>query len=147
MPRRGSVLFIGLVAAFLKMFSLGGIVITPMIGIVMESLLAEIVLSVMGKPRRLSFLLAGGAATFWPLVHPFFTQGLLAGQGLLTIYNRTLQKGAQMLGLDASAILIILAVLVVGHILIGVVAGFVAWDAGKVIEKRLQSPLGSGESS
>jgi hypothetical protein len=146
-PRRGSVLFIGLVTAFLKMFSLGGIVINPIIGIVMESLLAEMVLSAMGKPRRLSFILAGGAATFWPFVHPFFTQGLLAGQGMLTIYNRTLQKGAQMLGLDVSAILVILAALIAGHILIGVVAGLVAWDAGKVIEKRLQSSAGTGEAA
>lgn len=44
-PRTGSVLFIGLVTAFLKMFSLGGIVLNPMIGIVAESVLAEVALT------------------------------------------------------------------------------------------------------
>jgi hypothetical protein len=146
-PRRGSVLYIGLVAAFLKMFSLGGIVMMPMVGIIMESLLAEIVLSVMGQPRRLSFMVAGAAAVCWTLVHPFFTQGLLAGQGIFTVYSWTLQKGAKMLGLPPSAIPVILGLLLAGHILIGVAAGLVAWDAGKVIEKRLQSPLGTGESA
>jgi hypothetical protein len=146
-PRKGSVLYIGLVAAFLKMFSLGGIVMMPMIGIIMESLLAEIVLSVMGRPRRLSFVLAGAAATFWPLIHPFVTQGLLAGQGIFTVYSWTLQKGAKVLGLPPSAIPIILGALVAGHILIGVVAGFVAWDAGRLIEKRLQASLGTEEST
>lgn len=146
-PRKGSVLYIGLVAAFLKMFSLGGIVMMPMIGIIMESLLAEIVLTVMGQPRRLSFILAGAAATFWPLIHPFFTQGLLAGQGILTVYNWTLQKGAKMLGLSPSAVLIILGAVIAAHILIGMVAGLVAWDAGRLIEKRLQSPLSTEESA
>lgn len=146
-PRRGSVLFIGLVTAFLKMFSLGGIVLMPMIGIIMESLLADIVLSATGRPRRLTFVIAGGLATFWPFVHPFFTQGILAGQGMLTVYNWTIQKGAKMLGLAPSAILVVLAILIVAHILIGVVAGLVAWDAGKVIAKRMQTPLGTGETA
>ena len=35
-PQRGSVFFIGVVAAFLKMFSIGGIVILPVFGILME---------------------------------------------------------------------------------------------------------------
>ena len=41
-PRPGSIVFIGLVTAFLKMFSLGGIIIYPVIGIIAESILAEL---------------------------------------------------------------------------------------------------------
>ncbi len=136
-PRVGSVLFIGLVTAFLKMFSLGGIVVTPMIGIVAESLLAEIALTAMGKSRRVSFMIAGATATFWPLVHPFFTQGILAGTGLVTIYTRTIEKGAKLLGFDPSAVTIILIALVIIHLLIGCVAGLIAWDAGRVAQARL----------
>jgi hypothetical protein len=140
-PRRGSILFIGLVTAFLKMFSLGGIVVSPMIAIVAESLLAEIAVSALGKPRRLSFIAAGGLATFWSLIHPFFTQGILAGSGIATVYGWTIERGARLLGMDASAVLMVLAALIAIHILLGVVAGWVAWDAGKVIEARLQAPL------
>ncbi|MEJ2554713.1 MAG: hypothetical protein P8186_00455, partial [Anaerolineae bacterium] len=111
-PRTGSVLFIGLVTALLKMLSLGGIVLNPMIGIVAESLLAEVVLSLWGRPRRASFVVAGGLAVFWPFVHPFFTQGILAGQGILTVYGWTLEKGANLLGLDPSALLLVLGGLV-----------------------------------
>lgn len=137
-PRPGSVLFIGLVAAFLKMFSLGGIVINPMIGIVAESLLAEGALTLLGRPRRASLIVAGSLATFWPFVHPFFTQGILAGAGLLAIYQRTLTNGARLLGLDAAAVIPILAGLILIHLLIGAVAGELAWDAGQVIQKRLR---------
>jgi len=137
-PRTGSVLFIGLVTAFLKMFSLGGIVINPMIGIIAESLLAEVALTALGQPRRLSFIVAGALATFWPFVHPFFTQGILAGAGILTIYQRTLTNGARLLGLDPSAVVLILVGLIAVHLLIGSIAGWLAWDAGRVVQARLR---------
>jgi ABC-type thiamin/hydroxymethylpyrimidine transport system permease subunit len=141
-PRTGSVLFIGLVTALLKMLSLGGIVLNPMIGIVAESLLAEVVLSLWGRPRRASFVVAGGLAVFWPFVHPFFTQGILAGQGILTVYGWTLEKGANLLGLDPSALLLILGGLIGVHLLIGIIAGLLAWDAGRIVQLRLRpSPL------
>ena len=40
-PRRGSVLTVGLVSALLKAFSLGSIVLSPMLSILAEALLAE----------------------------------------------------------------------------------------------------------
>jgi hypothetical protein len=146
-PQTGSVLFIGLVTSFLKMFSVGGIVLTPIIGILAESLLVEAVLTALGKPRRASFLVAGGLATFWPFVHPFFTQGMLAGAGIATIYERTLTNGARALGLDPSAVVVVLAALIGLHVLVGVVAGFLAWDAGRVVQARLRPArqAGSGE--
>ncbi len=137
-PRTGSVLFIGLVTAFLKMFSLGGVVITPIIGILAESLLAEAALTALGQPRRVSFIVAGALATFWPFVHPFFTQGVLAGSGILTIYERTLSNGARTLGLAPSAVGLILAGLIGLHLCMGVVAGLVAWDASRVVQARLR---------
>jgi ABC-type thiamin/hydroxymethylpyrimidine transport system permease subunit len=137
-PRTGSVLFIGLVTALLKMLSLGGIVLNPMIGIVAESLLAEVALTLWGRPRRASFVVAGGLAVFWPFVHPFFTQGILAGQGILTVYGWTLEKGANLLGLDPSALLLVLGGLIGVHVLIGIIAGLLAWDAGRIVQLRLR---------
>jgi ABC-type thiamin/hydroxymethylpyrimidine transport system permease subunit len=145
-PRTGSVLFIGLVTACLKMFSLGGIVLSPMLGIVMESFLAEATLTVLGRPRRLSFMLAGALATLWTLVHPFLTQGILAGSGILTIYERTLTNGARSLGLDPSVVLLVLAALIGLHLAIGGAAGWLAWDAGRVVQARLR-PAGTADAA
>lgn len=141
-PRRGSVLAIGIITALLKMFSVGGVVLNPMIGIFAEGLLAELALTIVGKPRRASFMAAGGLATLWPFFHPFLTQGILAGSGLFTIYERTIQKGAQALGLPATAILYVLAVLIAVHIGIGLASGFIAWDAGRVVQARLRPDVG-----
>lgn len=145
-PRRGSVLFIGLVTAFLKMFSVGGIVLSPMLGIIVESLLAEAALTVLGRPRRLSFCVAGALATLWTLVHPFLTQGILAGAGIVTIYVRTLENGARVLGLNASAILLVLAALVALHLALGAAGGLLAWDAGRVVQSRLR-PTGTAAAA
>ncbi len=137
-PRRGSVLLIGLVTACVKMLSVGGIVLNPMIGIVAEGVLAELTLSVLGRPRRLAFVLAGALATLWCFVHPFFTQGLLAGEGMLTVYGWTIQNGARLLRLDASAALLVLGLVVGIHLAIGTVAGLLAWDAGRLVAGRLR---------
>jgi hypothetical protein len=137
-PRRGSVLAIGIVTALLKMFSIGGIVLMPMIGILAEALLAELVLIILGKPGRVRFMIAGAVATLWPFFHPFFTQGILAGSGIFTIYERTIQTGARTLGLPANAVFYVLAALIVLHIGIGLVSGLLAWDAGRVIQSRLR---------
>ncbi|HUW14610.1 MAG TPA: hypothetical protein VM537_33125, partial [Anaerolineae bacterium] len=66
-PRRGATLFIGVIAALLKLFSLGGVVVGPMIGILGEALVAEIALSIAGRPRRIGFMLAGALGVVWPL--------------------------------------------------------------------------------
>ena len=44
----------------LKLFSLGGVVLGPMLAILAEALVAEIVLSLFKRPRRFAFILAGG---------------------------------------------------------------------------------------
>jgi hypothetical protein len=145
-PRRGSVFFIGVVTALLKMLSLGGIVINPMIAILAESLAAELVLIPFGAPRRLGFVIAGGAATLWCLLHPFLTQGVLAGRGVLTIYKQTLETGAGLLGLGETVVVGILAALVAAYFLIGAICGFAAWDLGRVVSRRLRTSLRYAEA-
>ncbi|MCZ7672122.1 MAG: hypothetical protein M5U34_35850 [Chloroflexi bacterium] len=133
-PKRGSTLFIGVIAMLLKLFSLGGVVMGPMIGIFGEAVAAELVLSMGGKPRRALFVLAGAAATLWPLIQPFITGPLLFGQSLFTTWLNLLDSGSRLLGIDASAILIILLGLVVIHLAIGSVAGFIAWSLGQQLQ-------------
>jgi ABC-type thiamin/hydroxymethylpyrimidine transport system permease subunit len=145
-PRRGSVIFIGVVTALLKMLSLGGIVINPMIAILAESLAAELALMPFAVPRRLGFVVAGGAATLWCLLHPFLTQGVLAGRGVLTIYQQTLETGAGLLGFDAEAVVVILAALVAAYVLIGAACGFAAWDLGRIVSRRLRTSLRYAEA-
>ncbi len=139
-PRAGAVFMISLVAAILKAFSVGGVVLNPMIAIVVEGLLAELGLAIGGRHRRLlPFLLAGVLAVNWSLVQPFFTQGVLAGQGVFLIYTRTLQRVADLLGLSPGMVVALVAIVVLAHSLVGLGAGAVAAGVGRQLTRRLRS--------
>lgn len=135
--KRGSVLYIGVVAALLKAFSLGGIVINPMLAIVVESALAEAGLWPSRHPRRSTYVLAGALAVSWDFFHQFFTQGLLAGRGIFTVYEWTLTQGAELLGLDAGAPLLVLALLLALRVSVGAVVGYLAWSLARAVRRRV----------
>jgi len=140
-PRRGSVLFIGLVTALLKMFSLGGIILNPMIAIVVESGLAELGLLPSARPRRWTFVLAGALAVSWDFFHRFFTQGILAGRGILEIYVWTIQEGTRLLGVGESAAVGVIAFLLALRVVVGVAVGLLAWSLAGAVRRRMGATL------
>lgn len=139
-PRRGSTLFIGAIAMLLKLFSIGGIVIGPLVGILFEALLAEIVLTIAGRPMRWAFMLSGALGVIWTLVQPFFTGWLLFGRDMFIVWLDLLDGGSRLLGLPADSAFLIVLALVVLYALIGCVAGLIAWGAARRIQLRLGHP-------
>jgi len=136
-PRRGSTLFIGVIACLLKLFSLGGVVIGPMIGILSEAVIAELVLSLSGKPRRLAFILAGGLGVAWTFTQPFVTNPLLFGRSLMTTWVTMLEQGGRLLGLGSEAALVIVLAMLAIHLAFGALAGWFAWDVGSQLQTRM----------
>jgi hypothetical protein len=136
-PRKGSTLFIGIIAAFLKLFSLGGVIIGPMIGIITEALAAELVLTAMGRPRRLSLVLAGALGVTWVLVQPFVTNTLLFGRTLFVVWLDLLDLGSRLLGIDTNAAFLILLALLLIHLAIGTLVGWLSWDIARLLQRRL----------
>jgi hypothetical protein len=136
-PQRGATLFIGVIAMILKLFSIGSVVIGPMIGILSEAIVAEVVLSLYRRPTRLALLIAGGLGVLWTLVQPFVTNPLLFGRGIFMVWLDTLDRGAQVFGLAPNAWVWILAILAVLHLSTGGAAGWLAWQAGLRIKERL----------
>ncbi len=136
-PRRGSTLFIGVIAMLLKLFSLGGVVIGPMIGILGESLVAELILSLGGQPGRVLFLLTGALGVAWSVLQPFITGPLIFGVSLLETWNNLLSQGSRTLGLETNAALLIVVGMVAIYMVIGAVAGWFAWGVGRGLQNRL----------
>lgn len=135
-PRRGSTLFIGVIAMILKLFSIGSVIIGPMIGILAEALIAEAVLSLFGRPSRLSFLVAGALAVLWTLVQPFFTGWLLFGRDMFVVWLDLIDEGSRLLGLNSNAALWIVIGLVALRFAIGGLSGWLAWQAGHLLQAR-----------
>lgn len=134
-PRRGAVLMIGLTAAFVKSFSLGGIVINPMLAIVMEAALTEAGLR-LGRGGRGAFALAGMAGSSWNFVHPFITQGLLAGWGIARVYGWLVHGPAQLIGLPSGYGWLVLLPLCGFNLVAGLVAGYVGWAVSQAVHRR-----------
>ncbi len=136
-PRIGSVLMIGIVAAILKMISIGGVKLGPLVAILAESVLMELGLVVVRQPRQRAFIFAGALATTWNFFHKFIMMWLLFGQGIYEVYVGMVQQGASLLRIQANYALVIIVILFLVRVGAGALAGFVAWDLGRVVRDRL----------
>lgn len=139
-PKRGATLFIGVIAMLLKLFSLGGVLIGPMIGILSEAFIAEIALSAAGAPSRRAFVAAGALGVAWTLLQPLVTGPLLFGRSLFTAWLDLLDRGSQLLGLSANAALVIALALLAIYAAAGALAGWLSWDLGQMLQVRLGRP-------
>jgi ABC-type thiamin/hydroxymethylpyrimidine transport system permease subunit len=136
-PNPGSVLFIGIVTALIKLLSPGGARLGPIVAILMQGLLMELSLWAGRRPRRWSFVLGGALAVAWNLPHKFIMMRLLFGRGILQVYTKMVQDGARMLALDVSAAVGILAILLLVRLVVGGIAGWGAWELGGAVASRL----------
>lgn len=136
-PRRGSTLFIGVIAMILKLFSLGGVIIGPMIGILSEAIIAEVVLSLFARPTRFAFLLAGGLGVLWVLIQPFVTGFLLFGRDMFAVWLDLLDEGSRLLGLSTNTAVWIVLALAALRLLVGGISGWLAWETGQQLQERL----------
>ena len=142
-PRKGSTIFIGAIAMLLKLFSLGGVVLGPMLGIFGEAIIAEVVLSLTGKPRLGNLILAGGLSTLWVLAQPFATNPILYGRSVLIVWEKVINSGGQLLGLESNAAVWILGILTLIHLASGAVAGILSWTLGRALQKRVGISAGA----
>jgi hypothetical protein len=136
-PRRGSTIFIGVIATILKLFSIGNIIIGPMIGILTEALIAEIILDVFPRPSRTAFVLAGAGGALWTLFQPFVTGLLLFGRSLLVVWLDLIDLGSRLFHLDSNAAIWIFVLMVLLYLVVGAVAGWLAWQVGQLLVARL----------
>ena len=136
-PRTGSVFMISVVAAILKMISIGGVIVGPLVAILAEGLLMELGLLIARRPTRWAFVLAGALAVAWNFFHKFVMMYILYGKGVYDVYVGMVQQGASLLRIDVSYALLIILVLFLFRMVAGGVSGWIAWDLGRVVHDRL----------
>jgi len=136
-PRRGSVFFIAIVTALLKLLSPGGARLGPFVAILMEGALMELALLAARWPRPWAFALGGALAVGWNFFHKFVMMRLVYGGDVVEVYEKMVREGSQMLGLDVSAALAILGILLLVRLLVGAAAGWGAWALGSAVAQRL----------
>lgn len=128
-PRRGVVLAAGAVCAGVKLLSPSTSVVGPVVGILVESLLVELVCLGFGA-NPVSALLGGALATLWALSQKVLTQIVYYGAPVLSLYQELLSRAEKWLHLAPSGgIMVVLPFAsLVG--LIGAVMAVVGYRAG-----------------
>ena len=134
-PRPGAVLAIGIITAILKTLSLGGMKIGAIVAILAEVALME--LALLKSPTRQRYVLAGALAVSWNFFHKFIMMRLMYGTGITEVYRKMVKEGSQLLGLDANYALVIIGALFLVRIAAGAVAGWLGWDLGRRVARRL----------
>ena len=137
-PKRGSIVLIGLIAAVLKALGPGAVKIGPMIAIMAESLLMEAALAFRPDPGRWAYGAAGMLAVSWNFFHRFVMMGLLYGRSLPEVAAKMSREGSGVLGLDERHLLPVLATLLAVRMVCGALSGLGAWSLGERIRRRVQ---------
>lgn len=125
-PLRGITLTTGCLAAGIKIFSMGGVYLNPLLAVLMEALLAECVFSLFGT----SFLAAGVAGFlmgFWSFAQGLLTLVLLYGTDWIEASASALSRQAPAWALSPAALLFLAVALLVSLPASGGVLGL--WSA------------------
>lgn len=141
-PRGGAVFMIGVITVLLKTLSLGGIIIGPVVAILAEALLIELTLTLAQQPVRRHFVLAGSLAVSWNFFHKFIMMRILYGRGIEQVYVKMVVDGSKVLGIDVNYGLLVIGLLFLMRVAVGAVAGWLAWDLGGAVRRRLPGEVG-----
>ncbi|MFC1618905.1 hypothetical protein ACFL45_03070 [Candidatus Neomarinimicrobiota bacterium] len=120
----GSTISIALLAAVIKALSLSTIKVGPIVGILMEGLLAEAILTLIG-PGRTGFLIAGLSLGIYPLVQSIITRTILFGAAFVPMILELVEGLSNRVGSGFGWILLITYVIL--HVVIGLAAAGIAW--------------------
>lgn len=135
--KTGAVLFIGVITAILKVFSLGGMVIGPVVAILAEAILIELALLSKEPPPRWRYVLAGSLAVSWNFFHKFVMMRVIYGKGINQVYTKMVQDGSATLNMDVAGAVRVIVVLFLIRAVVGAAAGWLGWDLGRMVAKRL----------
>lgn len=142
--RSGTVLGVATVTAGLKALSFGGVVISPIAAILIQGALAELVTWGPQRPARWRMCLGGALGVTWSVFHPLLGQGILAGKGIFKMYLLIIERALSTFGLDVTAALVALALLVLVHLAAGAGSGALADLMADGALRRLQPGTASG---
>jgi len=133
--QKGAILMMGGIAALLKIFSIGTVIAGPFLAILIEALIAEVMIIILGV-NRISYLITGMTLLVYTILHPFISQGLIFGENIYTIY---LEMFTQMSKIINSTNLGVIALGYVAlHVVIGFVSGLVAWKLSQAVEREIE---------
>lgn len=134
-PAAGQSLAMGVAVSFLKVFAVGGMLLGPLVGILVEAAVLELAFTVLG--RRSAAAVAGAAgALAWAPSWALLWGALLAGPEAVQAFDRGMRMVAGSFGWRGATSGALVASLVGAAALLGALVGALAWRlAGRVVTR------------
>ncbi len=136
-PAVGMSLLMGVVAAFLKVFSLGGVVIGPILGILLEATVVELAMTATGSTAA-GAVLGGALALAAAPLQKLLMVLLLLGEEGAAGWERALSRAAALFGWRGPATPQLVLALAGAAALAGAVAGGFSWRVAGRVARRLR---------
>jgi hypothetical protein len=123
---KGTAITMGVIAAFLKLFSIGGLVLSPAIAIIMESLLAECCFLLAGE-NLFACLITGAAIVTYCILHKILALILIYHSEISDFYRSFSSENSLFTRLGVSSLTVIICIYVLLHLIVGILAGILSY--------------------
>ncbi len=134
-PFPGATISTAVVAVAMKFLSAGTVRLPPAIGISVEGLIAEGLLTSLGTGWY-AFMASCIACALEGIPHFFVAHRLMYGEGIFNSYLEADKKLQASMGLGESPLKYILALWVAGHLVTGIACGLLAISVGNYVRKK-----------
>lgn len=129
-PQRGLIIRAGFITAIMKSVSPSAIILGPMTGILLEAVLIEFVLLILGN-NIVSVSVAGIFSLSSALLHKIISVSILYGFDILKVYINIINFALKQVGLKEASPLEILFALLSVYVVFGIAAGITGFVLGK----------------
>jgi hypothetical protein len=138
-PTRGLIIRAGLITAIMKSVSPSAIILGPMMGIMLEAILLELMIMLFGN-NRFGLIIAGIASVSSALFYKLFSLLIFFGFDLIKVYVNIVNFALKQFGIpEAEPVEILLALLCV-YAIFGIIAGTMGYYIGnKAIQYQKNS--------
>jgi len=115
-------IYTGIVAVIFKFLSIGVIKVSPAIGIMIETLIAEAILTALG-PNPASYFITCCACSLEGVPHFFISSWVRYGLGIFDAYRKILEKLGEIFHMGENPLLMFILIWVGLHLVIGIISG------------------------
>jgi hypothetical protein len=138
-PQRGLIIRAGLIAAIMKSVSPSAIILGPMMGIMLEAILIELVILLLGR-NFVGYLVAGIFSVSSALFYKIFSMIVFYGYDLLQVYVNIINFGLKQLRIDEAEPMEVLIFLLVFYVVMGGLASVIGYLSGQKALSMVISP-------
>ncbi len=129
-PQKGLIIRAGLITAIMKSVSPSAIILGPMMGIMMEAILIELAIFIIGR-NFMGYILAGILSVSSALFYKIFSMIIFYGYDLIQVYINIINFGLKQFEFNEAKPKQVLFVLLVFYVVMGLLAAILGYYAGR----------------